>query len=144
MKTVKSTAPIGNKGAFWRKAGLVVFAIAAFAGWYGDYAGYALGFDQGSKDLNQTATTNSFQKGFDAGKLQASRESQPQIQQEVEAQVRERLRDAETRFNQQMQAVSNQAFQAGAAAQAKAMADRAIGFSVGMPQPKSPPRKPTE
>lgn len=143
MKIAKTPAPSEVWG-FWRKAAIVTFVIAAFAGWYGDYAGYSLGFEAGSKDLNQTAQNNSFQKGFDAGKLQASRESQPQIQQEVETQVRERERDMETRFNQQMQAQTNQAFQAGAAAQAKAMMDHAIGFTVGAPKPKEPPKKPTE
>lgn len=136
--TTTPMAPVtAMRLSFWRKAGTVLLLAASVTGWYGAYAGYSLGFDAGSKDLNQTAQTASFQKGFDAGKMQAARDSGPQIQQAVDMQVRAKVQDAQDDLNRQMQQRMMQAFQQGAAAQAKAMADRAVGFSVGMPKPAS-------
>lgn len=140
LKTAVSRVPLAD-GMLWKRAGIGLLIAASVTGWYGTYAGYSTGFDHGSKDLNQTAQTQSWQKGFDAGKLQTSRESLPQVQQQVEVQVRAKVQEAEEDLNRQMQQRMMQAFNQGAAAYAKQMADRAIGFTIGTPKQTSLAKK---
>lgn len=115
---------------------IVILSLVAIAGWYGSYAGYALGYNQGSKDLNQAATNTSYAKGYEQGKRDTYVTVKEQVEEQVREQVRTRGMEMERSYEQDIQRHSEQAFQQGAAAYAKRITDNALKFTIGVPNKK--------
>lgn len=114
-----------------RTLGKAVFIILFFAGWYGTWATYSNGYDQGRKDALADKATAEYARGVKDGINRGRRELTQENLSSVDAQVKAKVQEYEDSINQQMNAKLQQAFQAGASAYARQIIDHDLQFSSG-------------
>lgn len=110
--------------------------FVAAAGWYGTWATYSNGYDRGKLDTMAEKKMDDWWKGYNAGKLAGHKEAETENSMIVDQQLRQRLQVYQEGLATQYSKAVQQAYNAGMAAEAKAIIDHDMRFAAGATEGK--------